>query len=202
MIEVNMGNPRAAVAWCNSCIETCRAAEEPGWLGVTALVGLAVSYHLLGETDQALQAALQFRASGGLQVWRATLSAMAIDVTPALAAGGKAEIAAEVLREATQTVRRLGTPLAENHLLSMFAYVEHLRGRPLRASRLLGATRHLGGAAGLQIPFRTPASWALYRHYLPLVRAALEPDEARRARDEGRAMSLDEALTYALEGLD
>ncbi len=84
----------------------------------------------------------------------------------------------------------------------MIAVVEQLRGRPERAGRLLAAARHLGGAADLPIPFRTPASWALYRHYLPIVRAALGPDEARRAREGGRAMTLDAALAYALDGLD
>jgi hypothetical protein len=52
------------------------------------------------------------------------------------------------------------------------------------AGGLLGAARYLGGAADLPIPFCTPASWSLYRHYLPLVRAALGPDEGRRSRDE------------------
>jgi len=84
----------------------------------------------------------------------------------------------------------------------MIAVVEQLRGRPERAGRPLAAARHLGGAADLPIPFRTPASWALYRHYLPIVRAALGPDEARRAREGGRAMTLDAALAYALDGLD
>lgn len=83
----------------------------------------------------------------------------------------------------------------------LFGVVEQLRGRPERAGRLLAAARHLGGAADLAIPFRSPASWALYRHYLPIVRAALGPQNARRARNEGRAMTLDEALRYALAGL-
>jgi len=43
---------------------------------------------------------------------------------------------------------------------------------------------------------------SLYRHYLPLVRAALGRDEARRAREGGQSMSLDAALTYACEGLE
>ena len=70
-----------------------------------------------------------------------------------------------------------------------------------RRERLLGAARYLGGAKDLPIPFRTPASWSMYRHYLPRVRAALGPDEGRRARDEGRAMTLDTAFAYALESL-
>jgi hypothetical protein len=42
---------------------------------------------------------------------------------------------------------------------------------------------------------------SFYRHYLPIVRAVLGPEEGRRARDEGRAMTPDDALAYALEGL-
>ena len=106
----------------------------------------------------------------------------------------------ELLRDAGRYGRKLGVPLAENHLLGMAAVVEHLRGNPQRAGRLLAASRHLAGATDRSIPFRTPAHWAFYRHYQPLVRAALGPEEARRARDEGQAMSLDEALAYATEG--
>jgi hypothetical protein len=66
---------------------------------------------------------------------------------------------------------------------------------------LLGETEAaLDAAIGTEIPFRTPGSVSLYRHYLPLVRAALGRDEARRARDEGQSMSLDAALSYASEG--
>ena len=104
-------------------------------------------------------------------------------------------------RQAERSVRKLGLLLPENHLLGVVAVVEQLRGNPHRAGRLLAASRHLGGATDRSIPFRTPAHWAFYRHYQPRVRAALGPEEARRAREEGQAMTLDEALAYAMEGL-
>ena len=44
--------------------------------------------------------------------------------------------------------------------------------------------------------------WWLGGSIFPFVRAALGPEEARRVREEGRAMTLDDALVYALEGLD
>jgi hypothetical protein len=202
MIETNLGELRAATDWWAGVVETCGLAEESGWLLPMALAGLSVSQHLLGQTEQALRAAFGLRASafrleGPLQ-WLRTIP---VEATPALMAGGEEEVALELLREAVRGVRRVGIPLAENHLLGMIAAVEHLRGRPERAGRLFAAARYLGGAADLPIPFRTPASVALYRHYLPRVRETLGPDEARRARDEGRAMTLDEALAYALEGL-
>jgi len=167
-----------------------------------ALAGVSVSQHILGRTDAALRAALRLRALPDLREsplrWLRTCT---VEVTPALVVGGQEEVACQVLRDAARDIRRLGFPLAENHLLGMMAVVEHLRGRPERAGRLLAASRHIGGAANLPIPFRTPAHWALYRHYLPIVRAALGPEESRRAREEGRAMTLDSALAYALDGL-
>jgi hypothetical protein len=201
MIETNIGNAGAAAVWATACMETCSAAKEPGWLRRLPFVTLAVSHHLLGEQAEALQAALRFQALPDVADMPAVARSMAIEVAPALIAGGEQGTGISVLRDAIPRVRRLGTPLAENHLLSMFAYAAHLLGRPERAGRLLGAARYLGGAADLPIPFRTPGSMSLYRHYLPLVRAALGTDEAHRARSEGRRMTLDAALAYALEGL-
>jgi hypothetical protein len=49
--------------------------------------------------------------------------------------------------------------------------------------------------------FHSATSGSLSLYQLPQVRAALGPDEAKRARAEGQAMTLDEAMAYALEGL-
>ena len=200
MIETNMGlDMRGAAAWAAACLQTGKTTSPTSWLRRMPFLALAVSHHLLQENDKALRASLAFRALPEEADMPAVVRSMSIEIAPALAAAGEDRIALQVLADAVPLVRRLGTPLGENHLLSMFAYVEHLLGRSDRAGRLLGAARYLGGAVDLPIPFRTPASWSLYRHYLPLVRAALGPDEGRRARDEGRAMTLDTAFAYALE---
>jgi predicted ATPase len=201
MIESNLGDARAAARWARACTETCSVAEDPEWLRRAALAGLAVSHHLLGETDEALRAAVRFGACSDVVDSPLGWGTSAFEVTPALVAGGQNEVAFQVLRDAARDVRRGDTPLAGNHVLSVIAVVEQLRGHPERAGRLLAAARHLGGATNLPIPFRTPASVSFYRHYLPIVRATLGPDEARRARDDGRTMTLDDALAYALESL-
>jgi predicted ATPase/class 3 adenylate cyclase len=205
MIETNLGDLAAAACSWQALVETYDRAQDPGWLLPSILCGVAFSQHLLGETDKALRAATRVRAlpdprDSPVQ-WLRTL---AIEVAPALVVGGQEDVACQLLRDAARDVRRLGLgiPMAENHLLGIVAVVEQLRGRPERAGRLLAAARYLGGASDLPVPFRSPASWALYRHYLPQVRAALGPEAARRARDEGRAMTLDAALAYALDGLD
>jgi hypothetical protein len=69
-----------------------------------------------------------------------------------------------------------------------------------RASRLLSWVRSVTYDTG-QIGIRTPAAHVIYAHYVGRVREALGQEAARRCRDEGRAMSKDEAVAHALEGL-
>ena len=73
--------------------------------------------------------------------------AAAIEIAPALVAGGQQAHAFALLREAEKSVRKLGLPLAENHLLCITGVVEYLRGNPDRAARLLAASRRVAGAA-------------------------------------------------------
>ncbi len=124
-----------------------------------------------------------------------------VELAPALFAGGRPDIAGEVLRHGALAMRRNGVDLAPNQFLGVAGVVAYLRGEFQRSARLLGAARTVGGADREIMAFRTPASMALYRCYMPLVRGALQPAETRRLRDEGRAMTIDEAFGYALEGL-
>ena len=202
MSEMNLGDLRAAVLHWSALLQLCGDTAEPHTLTSLALPSLAVSLHLVGDNDEALRVALR-----AMEFWNrcSTFYSFAMpyftEMTTALVVGGRQETAFEVLRDAIRNVWRIGIPLAENQLLSVIAVVAYLRGNPDRAGRLLAAARHLSGATTRQIPFRTPGSLSLYRHYLPVIRAGLGSDEAHRARDEGQAMTLDVALAYALEGL-
>jgi hypothetical protein len=42
--------------------------------------------------------------------------------------------------------------------------------------------------------FTTPLAWMLYQRYIPEVRAALTPEEARALRNEGRTLPVQDAL--------
>ena len=121
-------------------------------------------------------------------------------MAPVLVAGGQHEAANRLLRDAMRDARRFGILMADGQALSMIGIAEHLRGRSQRAGRLLAASRQVKGAARHNA-FSSATSALLYLHYMPQVRAALGPDEARRARAEGQAMTLDAAMAYALEGL-
>ena len=201
-VEINLGDIGATTRWYEEIVQSRQDPKATDVYVPLALAGLAVTQHLLGQTDAPLRAALDYLACRTLILSRLTwFQSATIEIAPALVAGGQQAQAIALLRETGQSVRTFGFPMAENHLLCMAAVVAFLLGESHRASRLLAASRRLAGAAERSIPFRTPSHWALYRHYQLLIRAALSPEEGRRARDEGQAMTMDEALAYAMEGL-
>ena len=199
-IELQVNNSEGAAQWFGACAQSCRSAKLQGWLLPAALAGLAASLHLLGRTGESVEAALSFLAlNDALGVtWG---NDQAIEVAPALFAGGQPRRAEHELYQRAAIMRRNGVDLAPNHFLGMAAVIEFQRGHPERAARLLGAARSLGGADTEVLGFRTTTSQAYYVHYRKLVHAALGPDEAMHLRNEGRAMTLDEAFSYALQEL-
>jgi predicted ATPase len=203
MAELTLGDAQAAATRYGEVLAIISGYDERHTLLDLTLAGLAVAHHLLGHTEAALAAAIEGLALANLRTSsNRFMDLYRAELVPALVVGGQHEVACDVLREGIDRARRrAGIPLAENHVLGIAAVMEHLRGRPERAGRLLSASRTIGGAKGTEIPFRTPASASLYRHYRPAIRGALGPEAARRARDDGRSMSLDDAFAYALEGL-
>jgi non-specific serine/threonine protein kinase len=80
--------------------------------------------------------------------------------------------------------------------LEEWAGVAAAGGQPARAARLFGAAQALLDAAGLA---RQPYLRAVYARDLAATRAALAPAAFGTAWSEGRAMSLEQAVAYALE---
>ena len=86
-------------------------------------------------------------------------------------------------------------PLTEAETLISLGVIEAVAGDHERASVLLAVGRALG--EGRVRGFRSPMSYALYKHYLPIVRGNLGSDTARRTHDQGHAMTLEGAIRYA-----
>ena len=201
-LEINLGNHDSGAHWAQAAEQTCgEAAGRPFVLGA-ARTRLAVSLHVLGRSEPALAAAQRaLQLFSGRDSRPAMVDGWTVELAPVLFVGGEPALAYQVLRQGALAMRRNGVDLAPNQFLCVAAAIEHLRGRHERAARLLGAARSADGADCEVMAFRTPTSMALYRHYLPRVRDALGADEARRLRDEGRAMSVDAAFAQALEGI-
>ena len=200
-METALGDLPAAVRWWGVLITSSETLEDEPWTLPLALAGLAATLHVMGRQDDALRAASRFMVLPGLRATTVTMiRTLAVEVAPVLVAGGQHEAANQLLRDAVRDAQRFGILMADGQALSMIGIAEHLRGRSQRAGRLLAASRQVKGAA-MHNGFRSATSGLLYLYYLPQVRAALGPDEARRARAEGQAMTLDSAMAYALEGL-
>ena len=199
--EINLGDNAAAARWAEAATGNCEHADRRLWVLGSALTKLTAALHMQGRTESALAAALrareQFRIPGFAH--QAMADGWTVELAPAFYAGGQRAIAVEVLCQGGLAMRRNGVDLAPNQFLEMTGIVEYLHGEYASAARLLAAARSGGGADREVMAFRTPAAMALYRHYLPLVRRSLGAEEARRLRDQGRAMTCNEAFDYALE---
>jgi len=199
MIEMDLGDFVAAARGFTALQGTLEAAEYSDSLLPGVLGGIVGALHLLGHDAEALEAARRYVALTESRVNLRDWERMGVvDVTPVLVAAGEEAEAFRILRQVERSLRRTGIPLAANHVFSTAAVVAYIQGQFERAGRLMAASRYLGGAADLPIPFRTPTGMSLYRHYLPLVREALGPEAARAARQEGRAMTMDEAWREAV----
>lgn len=111
------------------------------------------------------------------------------------AASGDLEAAAEQLHDLVHLQRRVRSPLADADLLGAFGGAACLLGDFERAGRLLGAARSEFGKHG---SWRTQFGGAIYVHFTAQVRRALPRELSERARDEGRALSVEQGFELAL----
>jgi predicted ATPase/class 3 adenylate cyclase len=102
----------------------------------------------------------------------------------------------EFLARQRSRVLRSGLPGALADLALACASVSALAGDHVRAAVLRSAVRANTFDRG--IPVSTPVHWVLYLHFRDIGRQALNADDARRARDEGSGMSLEEAIDLGL----
>jgi predicted ATPase/class 3 adenylate cyclase len=92
----------------------------------------------------------------------------------------------------------LGKKSHASGCLTWLAGIAALQGQPLRAARLVGAAQALREPGELTAG---PADRAQLDEDLAVVRSALDEQTFAAAAAEGRAMSFEQAVAYALEGL-
>lgn len=97
--------------------------------------------------------------------------------------------------EALALRRRLKEPRGLVECLNHFAIIALGQQRPGRAARLAAAASHYAQVSGSR---RLPVIWRTTEQEQAAIRAALSEAEFRAAWAEGSAMSLEEAIDYAL----
>jgi predicted ATPase/class 3 adenylate cyclase len=138
----------------------------------------------------------------GLALWRETRD------KPGIAEGHRnlgalARAQGEYVRAAAHFVESLTIESELGHkphipaCLEGLAWVAGEQGQPKQAAQLLGAAEALREASGASIP---PADHAEYERTVTAVRAQLDAATFAAAWAAGRALSLEQAIAYALEG--
>jgi predicted ATPase len=97
--------------------------------------------------------------------------------------------------ESLATAARLGHAEGVAYGLEGLTAIAAAEGRAERAGRLLRASESLRRQTGLG----DAASFSFHRHYLAPILAGDGADELERARTEGRDLSIDEAVDFALQ---
>jgi predicted ATPase/class 3 adenylate cyclase len=160
-----------------------REARSAGEL-VRSLIDplLAVALHVLGDSE-AYEFALRSQVVPMLPYLVNSATAAALE----LAVRGD-QIAARAQLRLVLSDSARSVQASKSNLLIAAAGVALHGGDYGRAGRWLASAAGVGGL------FTTPAGFMLYERYVPSVRAALPRDERQRVREQGRALSLDDAF--------
>ena len=189
--------PKGAALWEQSLA----LARE---LGDTALVGVTLSnlayaavlqgdYELATEQCEEVLTLVHELGSSGADYYPETL------VNLGLAALGQGDHE----RARSSFLRALALARKEERTATLLNVLEGMTdlasasNMEIRAARLWGAAEVGREATGIALP---PGDWMLHEPYLASARSRLGEEAWEEALSEGRAMSLDKAAEYALEG--
>jgi hypothetical protein len=109
---------------------------------------------------------------------------------------GDSERARALYAESMRSHREIGAKLAAPENLLGLACVAAAQGEAERAARLFGASEALPEAMGAPLE---PGEIALQEPYLTVTRSQLDETSWQEAWAQGRAMTLEDAISYALE---
>jgi predicted ATPase len=108
---------------------------------------------------------------------------------------GRTDEAKASFEESLETAARLGHAEGVAYGLEGLTAIAAAQGRAERAGRLLRASESLRRQTGLG----GAASFSFHKHYLAPILAGAGADELERARTDGRDLSIDEAVSFALQ---
>ncbi len=110
---------------------------------------------------------------------------------------GDYDHSAELLEESLRLLRHTGESLQIARFLSGFAAVASVRHMPMRSARLLGAVSAID--ENINSPWFPPEERRAHERAFAETRAQIDADAFAAAWAEGRAMTVEQAIAYALE---
>jgi non-specific serine/threonine protein kinase len=178
--------------------EECRAVDGDAEVSQAGVFGNLSSAAITGGEyeraaaylDEGLERARRFGDLAGIALLleRAATLALKMDDAPR---ARQLLVESLAILQRHQPERRYATQALET--CAWLAAVEH---QPERAARLLGAVGREREAMGVPVP---PSIQAEYDQFVPLATAQIDSAGWDLARSEGAAMTLEEAIAYALQ---
>jgi predicted ATPase/DNA-binding CsgD family transcriptional regulator len=183
-----------ATQFYEQALELCRESGDPSLLA-SILIHLGITFLFRGELERATalseEAAAIFREQNHL-----TYLAMALDYLGLAALlRGDVERAGSLLAESLGLQREVGDKPAASESLAGLACVAEARGKTRRAAKLFGAAEMLREMTSFQ---QEAGDRALQEPYLSAARSRLAEASWEAAWSEGRKMSFEDAIEYAL----
>jgi ATP/maltotriose-dependent transcriptional regulator MalT len=199
IVALHRGDFRAAREHQEEALPLFREAGEDGFAAQThTFFGMA----MLREGDHE---GARRRFEEGLTLARSIGDRMGIvialfNLAQLALAGGDYDAAARGFAEGIVPSQELGDRQNVAHILEALGMVSGAKGEALKAARLLGASEALISAIGLRgHPYYRPDR-DLYERVEARVRSMLGEAAFNAVKEEGRAMSFERAVEYALEG--
>lgn len=189
---------RGEVAGARAALEeSARVGREVGelWGAAQATMGLAHIAGLSGEWDEARTSAREAMAVFDTFHDRHLLNAARSELAHVERHAGNLAEARRLYRETLVAWHELGQRSAAAHEMECLAYIDRAEAHYQRAARLLGAAEVLRERIGIPM---LPLERAEYDREVAALREQLDPAALGSEWAAGRALALDEAVTYAL----
>ena len=194
-VATNSGDYERAIEQLEEGLAMSRELGDAALLSA-ALISLGYQYLLRGDHERATALNMEAAALCREQGHNSQMGIALDNLGWAALLRGDGEDATDLLKESLALSEELGDRLTTSESLDGLACAAGTRGEAGQAVRLFGAAVALREAVGVPLP---PAARALREPYLRNTRSLLGKAEWTRAWEEGRAMSQEEAVAFALK---